>query len=463
MKKRSLTDPLRSPLSIYEIQSKSWKSGVDNPMNYREMAPELANYCDKMGFTHVEMFSLLEHGYRGERGYRIANYFAPYRDNGMCDDLKYLVDYLHKNDNLHASDASQWATLYFDFSKEETRRLLFGSALYFLDEIHIDGIRFDAVSQMIRRHSKDIIPAISFLRQLNQTIHRCYPGVLCIAEETEGYPSLNKNMDFDLKWNIGWSHDTRNLLRTPYKERPNHWQHKVLNVLNHVVFSDDKMILTSSHDDSDSLVNSNDRVLLSCVAHSRNDEERFADLRNFFGWQTLAPSRGHMIHMGEEFVQPLSWYQRFCRGLSSTDWALADPSSWHGKMQQYVADLNKFYIHHPQFWQNGEQDFMMIYEYGPNLVVAYHRGVYVNRRMAIIHNFSNRGYHSYSIPLPGSDPLIARIQNIVEIFNSDNTIYGGSGKFQNEKIEMVNDRGNGRLFKLVIPPLATIVLEEHLN
>ena len=180
----------------------------------------------------------------------MANFFAPYHDNGVCDDLKYFVDYLHQHEigvildwipthlyhseqfsisvhefdgtNLHASHASRWGTLYFDFSKEETRQLLFASALYFLEEMHMDGIRFDAVSQMVLRDSKDIIPAISFLRQLNQTIGRCYPGVLRIAEEMEGYPDLNRTMHFDLKWNIGWSHDTRNLLRTPYAERPEH-------------------------------------------------------------------------------------------------------------------------------------------------------------------------------------------------------------------------------------------------
>ena len=496
MSKRALIDPLRSPLSIYEIQSKTWKSGVHRPMNFRQMAPDLVAYCHKMGFTHVEMFSVLEHADRGERGYRVANYFAPYHDNGLCDDLKYLVDCLHQNNigvildwipthfqhfhesdqfsislhefdgtNLHASHASPWGTLYFDFSREETRQLIFASALYFLDEMHMDGIRFDAVSQMVRRDSKDIIPAISFLRQLNQTIRRCYPGVLRIAEETEGYPDLSKSMHFDLKWNIGWSHDTRNLLRTPYAERPQHWQHKVMNVLNHAVTSQDKMILTSSHDDSDSGAHNNNRVLWRCVAHARNDEERFADLRNYFAWQVLAPSRGHMIHMGEEFVQPTSWYQRFCQGLSSTDWSLADPSSGHGKMQDYVARLNKFYIDHAQCWQNGERDFTMIYEYGPNLVLAYHRGVHASRRIAVIHNFSNRGYHSYNIPLPRWDPLVARIQKITEVFNSDDPIYGGSGKFRNEELVMVNDddRGNARLLKVMIPPLGTIVFEEFLN
>ncbi|CAF1392362.1 unnamed protein product [Rotaria magnacalcarata] len=494
MQTRARTDPLRSPLSIYELQLKSWKNDIYHPLNYRQLAPELATYCQQMGFTHVEIFGILDHAYKPARGYQVANYFAPYRDNGICDDLKFFVDHLHQNNigiildwipthfqhyhqsdsfsislhefdgtNLYADGASAWGTLYFDFNKEETCRLLFASALYFLDVMHMDGIRFDAVSAMIRRRSNDIPAAIVFLRNLNKTIHRCYPGVLCIAEETDGYRNLTKIMDFDLKWNIGWSFDARNLLRTPYNERSNHWQQKVLNILNAACRDDDKTILTLSHDDTDSGEHNSNNVLLSCVSHSRNDSEKFADLRNFFAWQTLAPSRGHMIHMGDELVQPMSWYQHFRQGRSSVDWSLVNTSSLHRKMQEYIADLNRLYQHHQQFWQNGEQDFSMIYEYGPNLIVAYHRGTYDKRRMAVIHNFSNCGYSSYDISLPSSDSAVRRIQNTVEIFNSDNPVYGGSGLFQNPEIEIINSFASRRSLRLAIPPLATLILEEYLS
>jgi hypothetical protein len=169
-----------------------------------------------------------------------------------------------------------------------------------------------------------------------------------------------------------------------------------------------------------------------------------------------------MIHMGDEVAQPISWFHRFRNGLSSMDWSLSDSSTPHGKTQEYIADLNKLYCHHPQFWQNGEQDFAMIYEFKSNLIVAYHRGIYANRRMAILHNFSNKGYQSYDIYLPRWDHNVARIRKIIEIFNSDNPIYGGSGLFQNEEIKLIHHHGKETLFKLAIPPLATLVLEEHL-
>lgn len=494
MRRRAQTNPLRSPLSIYEIQSKSWKSSTNYTLKFRQFADELAIYCREMGFTHVEMYGILDHAHRLEHGYQITNFFAPYRDSGMCDDLKYLIDHLHQNGigvildwipthfhhyhhthlfssslheydgtNMYASVPSQWGTMYFDFDKEETRRLLFASALYYLDRLHIDGIRFDAVSQMVRRNHTDIPGAISFLRELNDTIHRCYPGVLCIAEETEGYPNLSKTMSFDLKWNFGWSYGARDLLRTPYNERPNHWKQKVLDTLNCARWSDDKMILTISHDDTDSGIHNSDKTLLSYVSHTTNDMEKFSDLKNLFAWQRCAPSRGHMIHMGDEVVQPISWYQRFRRDVSSMDWSLHNSTSFHGQVQKCIRDLNHLYIRYPQFWEYGEENYSLIYEYGPNLVIAYHRGIHNNRRLAIIHNFSNRGYRNYDIPLPGSDPNVARIANVVEILNTDDGKYGGSGTFQNQEIRIVRNNDRDIHLRVSIPPLATIILEEQLN
>ena len=491
---RARTNPLRSPLSIYEIQPKSWKGSVYWPMNYRQIAGDLAAYCRQMGFTHVEMYGILDHTDRWEYGYQVANFFAPSRFNGTCNDLKYLIDHLHQNNigvildwvpthfkhfhpfhgystslheydgtNLYASTASQWGTLYFDFDKEETRQLLFASALYFLDRLHIDGIRFDAVSQMIRRNQNEIHNAVSFLRELNHTIHTHYPGVLCIAEETEGYPNLNRTMNFDLKWNFGWSNNARNLLRTPYAERPNHWQHKILDTFNCARWSEDKMINTISHDDTESGPLNSQNVLLNCTSHTPYDMEKFADLRNFFAWQRCMPSRGHLIHMGDEVVQPMSWFQRCFQGRSSMDWSLSNSTSFHGQVQACIADLNHLYIRYPQFWEYGEEGYSLIYEYGENLVIGYHRGIFNHRRIAVIHNFSNHGYSKYDIPLPGSDPNVRRISAAVQVFNTDDCQYGGSGAFQNEQIEIKRHNEGALLITVALPPLSTIVFEETLD
>ncbi len=228
-------------------------------------------------------------------------------------------------------------------------------------------------------------------------------------------------------------------------------------------WSDDKMILTLSHDDTDSGEHNSNNILLNCISHARNDMNKFSDLRNFFAWQRCAPSRGHMIHMGDEVAQPMSWYQRFRRDLSSMDWSLDNSTSLHGKIQECIRDLNHLYIRYPQFWQYGEENYSFIYEYGPNLVIAYHRGIHNNRRIVVIHNFSNRGYKSYDIPLPGSDPNVARIRDTMEIFNTDHPKYGGSGAFQNQQNGLIRNNGWDLIFRLAIAPLATIVLEEYLS
>ena len=491
---RIRTNPLQSPLSIYEMQPKSWKSGIYRPVNYRQIVPDLIAYCLKMNFTHVEIYGLMEHSNRSERGYQITNYFAPYHDNGQCDDLKYFIDQLHQHNigvildwipthyhhyhfnqsysvslheydgtNLHGSNASRWGTIYFDFDKEESYRLLFASAIYFVDQIHVDGIRFDAVSQMIRRNWKDIPSAIRFLRHLNETIHRDYPGVLLIAEETENYPNLCQTMNFDVKWNIHWSNDSMNLLRTPYHQRQDHWQEKVVNHLYSSQTNSDKTILIVSHDSTDCHWYDPRLSLYHCVQHATDELTKFSDLRNYFAWQFLSPSRGYLIHMGEELAQPISWFYRFRQGQTSVDWSLADPQTLNGKIQEYIADLNLLYRHHPHFWRRGEFDFSMVYEFQQNLIVAYHRGIYDQRRMLIIHNFSNRGYSKYDITLPTSDPNVVKIQKINELFNSNNPIYGGSGLFGNEQIQLLQRYGHEKFIRLAIPPLTTLVLEEHLS
>ncbi|CAF1445839.1 unnamed protein product [Adineta steineri] len=380
-----------------------------------------------MGFTHVEMYGILEHTDRWEYAYQVSYYFTSCRFNGQCDDLKYLIDNLHQNNigiildwvpthfkhyhffhqystslheydgtNLYASSPSQWWTLYFDFDKEETRRFLFASALYFLDRLHFDGIRFDA--------------------------------------------------------NFGWSNNARNFLRTPYAERPAHWKEKILDTLNYARWSEDKMICTASHDDTETGPLNSRNILLNCASHAPNEMDKFADLRNFFAWQICSPSRGYLIHMGDELVQPISWFQRCFQGKSSMDWSLPNSISIHGQIQKCIRDLNHLYIHYPQFWEYGEEGYSLIYKYAQNLIIAYHR-------IVVIHNFSNHGYTSYDIPLPKSDPNIERIQNVKEIFNTNQLKYGGSGTFHNEQIKI---NRNNMILTVALPPLSTIILDETL-
>ncbi|MBS0647972.1 MAG: alpha amylase C-terminal domain-containing protein [Verrucomicrobia bacterium] len=494
MHKRAQTPRLQNPLSIYEIQIKSWKSGYSYPLNFIDHARKLIPYCTEMGFTHVECYGLLEHADPGARGYRVANFFAPYRGCGNNDDFKHFVDHLHRNGigviidwipthfdhnaaislhefdgtDLFAAEASNWGTLYLDYAKEETRRLMFASALYFLDQLHIDAIRFDAVSQMVRRQGKEISSGISFLRELNDTIHSCYPGVMTIAEETEGFPNVTRptsegGLGFDVKWDIGWSHNSRYFLQTPYHERHEHrhWYDKIVYFLNSVQHGE-KVILTHSHDDTDS--GNKQPVLLECVRHLSNQEEKFANLRNFFSWQTCAPSYGYMVHMGDEIAQKDSWYTRLRQNVSCVDWTLTSQKPAHQEIQICIQDFNKLYRNSPQLWEKSGEDYSLIAEHNSNCVVAYHRGTKNNKRLAVVHNFLNKGYPSYDLTLSKDDSNAKKIQKIEVLFNSDRKSYGGSGNFENYTAEIIFDSNmQEHKLRIALPPLSTLVLMEELS
>ncbi len=503
MKQRAGSKPLEQPLSIYEVHVKSWMRKGGKPLSYRELAPELIAYCKKMNFTHVELYGVMEHMHDLARGYQVTNYFAPYHPMGSSDDLKYLIDQMHQEGigviidwipahfqhnhqssdysmSLHEFDGSDlfsaepapWGTRYFDFSKPESNRLLEASAIYWIDQLHIDALRYDAISAIVRRNGKNIEPGIAFLQKLNDKIHAKFPGVFTIAEETDGFPHVTKStkekgLGFDLKWGIWWSHDSRNYFRTPYAERSreDHHQRKILHFLGEVQRTD-KMVLSHSHDDSDGGALSSEKTLYSCVSHAKNEGARFADLRNFFAWQTLAPGRGYLIHMGDEIGQQDSWYQRFVKYQSAVDWELMkQPSQGLRRgLQQCVSDLNALYRYHSALWKQGEEGFKLISEYGPNRVVAYHRGMGQKPRIAVIHNFSDKGYGSYDVPLGSSheDPAMKGVKHVVERFNSDEIRYGGSGKFSNKQVEVVR-AGDGQPthFRMALPPLSTVVVEEE--
>ena len=225
------------------------------------------------------------------------------------------------------------------------------------------------------------------------------------------------------------------------------------------------MVLSHSHDDSDAGVNNSDKTLYSCVAHGKDEGVKFADLRNFFSWQILAPGRGYLIHMGDEIGQQDSWYQRFIRNGAAVDWELLKQPGQDKRraLQQCVSDLNALYRKREALWKQGEAGFKLISEYGPNQVIAYHRGMGQNPRLAVVHNFSKNGFASYDLPLPPSheDPALKGVKQVYEIFNSDATCYSGSGKFSNRQVEVVKRDGNPTHFRLALPRMSTVVLEEQ--
>src|SRR5687768_12138683 len=264
---RSGREHFRNPLSIYEVHFGSWRRCLEEenrPFNYREMAEPLANYVKQMGFTHVEFLPLKEHPYGPSWGYQVSYYYAPSARYGEPDDLRYLIDHLHRHGigvimdwvpahfpkdawALGRFDGSalyehldprkgehpDWGTYIFNYGRNEVRNFLVANALYWFKEFHIDGLRVDAVASMLyldysreegqwepnQFGGRENLEALNFLKELNEVTHRAFPGIMMIAEESTAWPAVSHpiyagGLGFDFKWNMGWMHDTLKYFQT---------------------------------------------------------------------------------------------------------------------------------------------------------------------------------------------------------------------------------------------------------
>jgi 1,4-alpha-glucan branching enzyme len=483
VEKRANTKPLEQPLSIYEVHIKSW---TDGKKNLRDIAPQLAAHCKDLGFTHVELYGIMEHFWgRAARGYQVTNFFAPYHDIASYEDMKYFVNYMHEQGlgvivdwipahydhggahprhlsssmhefdgtNLFGSEKSNWGTLYIDYSKPEAQRLMEASAFWWLKEFHVDGLRFDAVSQLVRRNNQDVPAGIDFLSRLNDKIHASSPGVLTIAEATDWDPRVckstkEKGYGFDLNWSVGASHELRNYLRTPENERskPEHHKGKLERLFHEGVH--EKKIATHSHDDMDSGKDNHDNTLYHLGKHHSNEPQRLSDIRNFLAWQIFSPNWGHLLHNGDEYTQPESWYARLQKNKSSMQWESIHQPPFTSQ-KQFVKDAIHYYKSNDAFWKQGGANSELMSSHDANKVIAYARD-----KNIVIHNFSNKGYNSYGIPLSSRFKNIAQMQ---ERLNSDAQQYGGSGQYLNDRVTVLHD-GNSSKLNLRLPPRSTLVL-----
>jgi 1,4-alpha-glucan branching enzyme len=348
------------PMAIYECHIGSWRrSEEDGPLSYRELAPLLIEHCRGHGFTHVEFLPLAAHPYEGSWGYQVTGQYAPNSRHGSADDLRYLVDQLHQADigvivdyvpahfpkddfalalfdghpcyeyaDPREGEHRDWGTLIFNYRRPEVRNYLIGAALFWLRDFHIDGLRVDAVSSMLyRNYSREEgewvaneegghanLEAMSFLRELNERVRTCFPGVVTIAEESTSWqgvtaPSDHGGLGFDLKWNMGWMHDTlRYLDQDPVMRAGVHdW------ITFHQWYAyDERWVLPLSHDE------------VVHGKHSLIDKmpgdyiQRLAQLRLLYAWQAAIPGRP-LLFMGAEFGQGHEWAWQ--RGL---DWHEAE-------------------------------------------------------------------------------------------------------------------------------------------
>lgn len=483
LEERAKTQPLERPLSIYEVHIKSWTNGKKN---LRAIAHELAAYCKELGSTHVELYGIMEHFWGKARGYQVSNFFAPYHDVGSYEDMKYFVNHMHQEGlgvildwipahydygsahsrhlgaslyrfdgtDLFGDEKSIWGTMYVDYSKPEAQRLMEASAFWWLKEFHVDAIRVDAVSQLVKRSGRDVQAGIDFLAQLNDKVHAQYPGVLMIAEATDWDPRIcrstaSKGFGFDLNWAVGASHNLHNYLKTPEKERskPEHHRDKLERIFREGQRPDEKKIATHSHDDMDSGVRNHDKTLYNLGKNHSNETERLGDIRNFFSWQIFGPNWGHLFHMGDELSQPESWYARLQMDQSAMQWECLNRHPF-SLQKDFVKDAIHLYKSEEGFWKQGGANSELVCSHESNNVIAYARG-----KNIVVHNFSNKGFNSYDIPV---GPRFREISQMNEKLNSDATRYGGSGKYLNGNATVLHSGDNHRL-NVKLPPRSTLV------
>ncbi len=485
MNSRALYQPWRAPVSVYEVHLGSWKSGL----SYRELAQELGAYLKKHGFTHVEFLPVTEHPYSPSWGYQVSSYFAPTARFGSPDEFRFLVDYLHglgigvildwvpahfpkdewalarfdgtalyEHEDPRLGEHPDWGTYIFNFGRNEVRNFLVASALYWLEEFHIDGLRVDAVASMLyldySRSEGEWIPnefggrenlaAVKLLQETTATAYKRFPGIMMIAEESTAWSGVTKptsanGLGFGFKWNMGWMHDTLQYLSHEPVHRVYHHNEITFSIL--YAWSEN-FLLPLSHDE----VVHGKGALVNKFPGDR--WQKLATLRALYGFMWAHPGK-KLLFMGCEFAQNDEWSSE-----SSLDWHLTEYQEHYG-VQKLISDLNSNYTNLPALWQrdvDSEGFQWLIGDDASGNTIAFARWSETGEPLISITNFSPVPHESYRVPLPVGGQWR-------EILNSDDQIYGGSGVTNSEILSVSEEcRGFPNSALIRVPPLGTIWL-----
>jgi len=487
---RASFQPWQSPISIYEVHLGSWKPGL----SYRELAVELTRYVKEQGFTHVEFMPVCEHPYSPSWGYQVTSYFAPTSRFGSPDDFRYLIDQLHQanigvildwvpahfpkdewalarfdgtalyeHEDPRLGEHPDWGTYIFNYGRNEVRNFLVASALYWLEEFHIDGLRVDAVASMLyldysrkdgewlpnKDGGRENLEAVRFLQEATATAYKKFPGIMMIAEESTAWngvtrPTSDNGLGFGFKWNMGWMHDTLQYLKREPIHRSFHHNEITFSIL--YAWSEN-FLLPLSHDE----VVHGKGALVNKFPGDR--WQKLATLRALYGYMWSHPGK-KLLFMGGEFAQNEEWQEN-----KSLDWHLSQYAEHRG-VQKLIRKLNKLYFENPSLWEldtsNTGFQWLSSNDAGSN-ILAYSRLDKLGNQLISITNFSPVPQHDYYLPVPNS-----QVKNWHEVLNTDSADFGGSNVVNSDLIPALEDNGTSSI-KLKVPPLGTLWLASSSN
>ena len=495
MEKRKEKNPLSEPISIYEVHLGSWKRRDDkeNPFfNYRELADWLVDYVKETGFTHIELLPIMAHPFDASWGYQVTGYFSTTPRFGRPEDFMYMVDLCHRNgigvildwvpghfpkdihnlglfDGTHLyehadprqGEHKEWGTLVFNYGRNEVKNFLIAGALFWFDKYHIDGMRVDAVASMLyldySRKNDEWIPnkyggnenleGIAFIREANEVIFAHHPGAIMSAEESTAWPAVSKpvylgGLGFNLKWNMGWMHDT---LLYISKDPIHRKFHQNLLTFSLLYAFHENFVLPLSHDE----VVHGKRSLLSKMPGDY--KEKFANLRLFLAYMYGHPGK-KLLFMGNEFGQWNEW--NFDQSL---DWNLLDFEAHRG-VKHLVTDLNKLLqtktaLYEKDFTHEGFE-WIDINDTENSTLSFLRRGNDPRDVLIFVLNFTpiiRTGYR-LGVPRPG----LYR-----EVLNTDSEEYGGSntGNLGGCLAQSRSWHGREYSLELILPPLGAVVFQ----
>lgn len=479
-------DVYREPMAIYEVHPGSWMRhpgrNDDGFYTYRELAKALTKYVKDMGYTHVELLGISEYPYDGSWGYQVTGYYAPTSRYGSPEDFAYFVDYLHNNGigvildwvpahfprDAHGladfdgealyeyadprkGEHPDWGTKIFDYSRTEVKNFLIGSALFWIERFHIDGLRVDAVASMLyldygkedgqwvanEYGGNENLEAIEFFKHLNTVVCGRNHGVMMIAEESTAWPQVtgkaeDNGLNFTFKWNMGWMHDFLDYMKLdPYFRKDNH----------------NKMTFAMSYNESEKyiLVLSHDEVVhLKCSMINKMpglEGDKFKNLMAGYAFMMGHPGK-KLLFMGQDFGQMHEWDEK-----TELEWFLLD-RPLHQNLQKFFKALLKIYRENPAMyeldhqwngfeWINADDGYRSIYSF-----VRHDDGCKNNLLFVINFTPVARDDYRVGVPQDGKYQLI---------LNSDDKRFGGSGTNRKKVYHAEKGECDGREYAISYP------------